>query len=324
MYHNYKKLKKKKKISRLILVYNKKAGNNSNYSPSRFITLYRLLEGEKILPNKVIFFPDQNIEFDVKDGDIFLVFGGDGTLSYLLTSLKKSGAMGRISEIFLAHLRGGTMNTIASSLRIPKPSQLLKKIQSYISSEEIEVIPRNVLFISTEKDFLAGIIFGAITPYKFLQDYYSGKIQGPVGGAKTIIRALSEIPKNEKNILRFERCKLNVYLSDEKMCDLEIEKDFFIIGASTIHTFGLNFSNFPKAPYSHNNFNALAYSGSVIKLGFFLPLIWFGILPKESLNELAVKIDIESEREIGFTVDGDLYTARKISVSSGDQVFFIT
>jgi diacylglycerol kinase family enzyme len=322
MFHEYPK--EKAEIKRIFLFYNKKAFYNRNSNSSRFIQLMRKFEEVKIIPEKIFVLPDHKIDLELKDGDALLIFGGDGTIHRVLTeifkNLKENGE--NFPKILVGHLRGGTMNTIATCLQIPKIENILLKIKE---SKKIDVIPRNPIEIKTEKDVFYGFLFGAITPFNFLEKYYAGKILGPIRGAETLLIGLSEILKKEekREILKKQKCKIKVVFYEE-IPHLETEGEFLLIGASTIHSFGLNFSNFPKAPKCNDSFNFIAYSDSLLKLAIYLPLIYFGKLPKDSFNEITRESEIESQEKIGFTIDGDLYSARKITLRPAPKVFFVT
>jgi diacylglycerol kinase family enzyme len=321
MFHKYPK--EKAEIKRIFLFYNKKAFYNRNSNSSRFIQLMRKFEDVKIIPEKIFVLPDNKIDLEPDDGDALLIFGGDGTIHRVLTEIFKNlKETKNFPKILVGHLRGGTMNTIATCLQIPKIENILLKIKE---SKKIDVIPRNPIEIKTEKDVFYGFLFGAITPFNFLEKYYAGKILGPIRGTETLLIALSEMLKKEKKreILKKQKCKIKVAFYEE-IPHLETEGEFLLIGASTIHSFGLNFSNFPKAPKCSDSFNFIAYSDFLFKLAIYLPLIYFGKLPKDSLNEIARGAEIESQEKIGFTIDGDLYSARKITLKPAPKVFFIT
>jgi diacylglycerol kinase family enzyme len=321
MFHEYPK--EKAEIKRIFLFYNKKAFYNRNSNSSRFIQLMRKFEDVKIIPEKIFVLPDHKIDLEPKDGDALLIFGGDGTIHRVLTEIFKNlKETKNFPKILVGHLRGGTMNTIATCLQIPKIENILSKIKE---SKKIDVIPRNPIEIKTEKDVFYGFLFGAITPFNFLEKYYTGKILGPIRGAETLLIGLSEMLKKEekREILKKQKCKIKVVFYEE-IPHLETECEFLLIGASTIHSFGLNFSNFPKAPKCNDSFNFIAYSDSPLKLAAYLPLIYFGKLPKDSLNEIVKGAEIESQEKIGFTIDGDLYSARKTTLKPAPKVFFIT
>ncbi len=321
MFHEYPK--EKAEIRRIFLFYNKKAFYNRNSNSSRFIKLMRKFEETKIIPEKIFVLPDNKIDLEPKDGDALLIFGGDGTIHRVLTEIFKNLKETRnFPKILIGHLRGGTMNTIATCLQISKVEKILLNIKE---SKKIDVIPRNPIEIKTEKDLFYGFLFGAITPFNFLEKYYSGKILGPIRGAETLLIGVLELLKKEekREILKKQKCKIKV-LFYEGIHPLETEDEFLLIGASTIHSFGLNFSNFPKAPKCNDSFNIICYSASLLKLAVYLPLIYFGKLPKDSLNEIVKDVEIESKEELGFTIDGDLYSARKITLKPAPKVFFIT
>ena len=340
MKHRYRKIKVD--VGRIFLVFNKKA--NSNFKPSRFINLKDKISKNKIPLEGEFVVPDDKIPYsEFREGDTFLMFGGDGTIHRFLSGLYGNGFQ---STINICHLRGGTMNTVAECLSIPRTDEVLRRLGNRLMSGELqEAIPRTPIAVKTEDLFLCGFMFGAIAPYKFLEKYYSGGFLGPIKGAITVVESVYDVLVRKNDLSKKETCQLafkrekneQEALGEKKQEALrekkyeendsrweKIKNDFLIIGAGTIHSFGLNFSNFPKAPEAEGSFNLIAFHGSPHKIAIYLPLIYFGKLPKESINELVDRAYLEFEKKVGFTVDGDLYKARRIELTTAPEVNFIT
>ena len=334
MRHNYRK--SKVNVSRIFLIFNKKA--NSNFKPQRFIKLKEEISKNRISLEGEFVIPDDKIPYSMfHEGDTFLMFGGDGTIHRFLSELYRNGFQGNIN---ICHLRGGTMNTVAECLCIPKTDELLRKIGERLKSgESQEVIPRYPIAVKTEELFLCGFMFGAVVPYRFLEKYYSGKFLGPIKGAITVIESIYEVLVGRSDLAKKEVCKLNFRKEGKRGKSVKaenkegegketrlqrVEEEFLIIGAGAIHSFGLNFSNFPKAPEAERSFNLIAFHGSPHKIVLYLPLIYFGKLPGEAINELTDKALLEFRKKVGFTVDGDLYQAKRIELTTAPEVNFIT
>ncbi len=337
MRHRYRK--SRAYISRIFLVFNKKA--NSNFKPHRFIKLKEEISKNRIPLEGEFVVPDDKIPYSMfHEGDTFLMFGGDGTIHRFLSELYKNGFQGKIN---ICHLRGGTMNTVAECLRIPKTDELLRKLGERLrSGDPQEVISRTPIAVKTEELFLCGFMFGALVPYKFLEKYYSGKFLGPIKGAITVMESVYDVLVGRSDLAKKEMCELAFRKKENHEGEIResakkekeegkkevrwqrLEEEFLIIGAGAIHSFGLNFSNFPKAPDAEGSFNLIAFHGSPHKIVIYLPLIYFGELPKEAINELVDEAYLEFRRKVGFTVDGDLYQARRIELTTAPEVNFIT
>ncbi len=295
----------------VILVYNKIASGGRNGSPSKFIKIVELVK--KYLKAKIVVIPDESMDIEPDPSIPILIYGGDGTIHRVITAITGRYRDNIRGNITVGHLRGGTMNTIATCLRISNTKNLIKTL--YMSNK-VRVTPRRAIEVYTESDHLCGFIFGAILPHRFLERYYAGVVLGPIGGFKTLITVALQGIKNQSDIAKKERAKI-------KVDEVSVESDFLIIGAGTVHSFGLNFSNFPLAPLTQDSFNLIAYAEAHKKLVAYLPLIYFGKLPKSAINILTKKAEIEFEKEVGFTVDGDLYKSKKIKLAIGPEINFI-
>ncbi len=315
MKHNYPK--QRKKFEKIYLIYNKKA--SSNHKPSTYL---RVLDNiwQNVKPMELFIVPHEKIEdIQVDDETVLLIYGGDGTIHNTITYLYTKKRVR--TPLIIGHLRGGTMNTIATCLKIPKNSEIIEKLKS--GNREVEVIPRNSIKVEIDggsKELYGFMFGGGKLVYNFLKYYYEGKILGPTGAVKTLLTTIAKAVKGDRQISG--RYKLRIKIWDIQRQE---ENDFLIFGAGTIHSFGLNFSNFPKAPQSKNSFNFIAYAGSTVKLISFLPLIYFGILPQDAINEQATKVTVESlnSEDVGFTLDGDLYSAKTFTLTPGPELYFI-
>ena len=114
---------------------------------------------------------------------VVAVHGGDGTLHKTVTALGRAFGADPLPPI--AILCGGTMNVVATSLRIrERPSVFLTAIvEADRSGQPLETIRRRCLRIGDELGFL----FGNGLPANFLAEYYAPSGYGP--GARSLVDA---------------------------------------------------------------------------------------------------------------------------------------
>ena len=308
----YPKVRLKKTGSKAILFYNTLAnGNNLPHRKENFLFLVK-----KYLPeSKIVFLPDENFDWsEVEEDDIVCIFGGDGTLHRTLTKIFEAK---RFSELKVAYFHGGSMSTVAKNISAPKNQKLFELVANFLEGEERWFVPRISLLFEWQGKKAIGFLFGAFLVADFLKDYYSGGTPGPVQGAKTLALYIARALTLRKSL--FGKRKAQVVLDGRK---LGLEK-FIAVGASSTHSFGLNFRTFPKAPYLLDDFNFIATDISPVVLALWAPLIYFGKLPPKSINEPAKEVEITFEKKETFTIDGDLYETENLKISKGPKINFL-
>ena len=125
-------------------------------------------------------------EFKRADIDILGINGGDGTIHHTLTAFIKTYGDKPLPHI--AILRGGTMNTIATSYNIHgEPSALLfELVDKYHNDEPFEVFDKEVIGVGDAY----GFIFGAGVVHNFLEAYYATGNPSPAVAARLVLRAV--------------------------------------------------------------------------------------------------------------------------------------
>ncbi len=312
MFHNYRADWGVFKPRRFFLVFNKLAGRSRQDSVQDVLSLAR---DYRIEFERIYVLPDDELNFDFVRDDVVFIRGGDGTTHHFLTEIMTRG-----KEIpMLAHIYGGSMCTVEKCLRVPDRVKLIKKVSDYLRDGRFIFIPRPSIEICFGDERKYGFLFGAILPATFLRDYYSYGETGPKTAVRTVSKYVRGVLLMDKDIIKkFKSEKVRLISKD-----FSIEKDFYLIGASTVHSFGLNFSTFPKAPKCSSGFNLIATSLFPLFLVFFLPLIYFGVLPPNSLNVVLDEIKISFDSEKDFTIDGDIYSAKDLVLRTGPVVRFI-
>jgi diacylglycerol kinase family enzyme len=240
--------------------------------------------------------------------DLLLINGGDGTHHHVLTHFLNIYKEKKLPPVL--HLRGGTMNTIANSLKVKKLSteQLLRKIvDKYIRKEKFNMIERNIIKI----DDKFGFIFGSGLVSNFLDAYYNGKGTGAWKAIKVILKGVgSAITGTEyaKNLFRIVRTKI---IADEETISLN---NFTIILAATVRDVGLGFKPAYLAEMP-GGFHFLASDINVFRVLSYIPkmLLAKPLNPKKIYSKVAKNVILEpiNGERIKYTIDGELYSTDK-------------
>ncbi len=250
--------------------------------------------------------------------DLLLINGGDGTHHHVLTHFLNIYRDKKLPPVL--HLRGGTMNTVANSLKVKKLSteKLLKKIvDKYIRKERIDIIERNTIKVNDK----FGFIFGSGLVSNFLDAYYDGKGTGAWKALKVIFRGIgSAILRSEyiKNL--FKTVKARIIVDGETT----LLNNFTVILGATVRDVGLNLKPAymaGKAGFFHflasdiNVFRVLSYIPKMLMAKPFNTEKIFSRLVKRVIIE-----PLEGE-QIRYTIDGELYSTEKpIDVQVGPVI----
>ena len=124
--------------------------------------------------------------------DILGISGGDGTNYVTITGFLEVYADEPLPT--LAFLRGGTFNTVANAVGVPRgnPDGLLGRlIKRYAdrSRHPLEEVERHVMRIGNHY----GFIFGTGAIYGFISDYNQSEVRNGIWAAKVLGRAVGKV-----------------------------------------------------------------------------------------------------------------------------------
>ncbi len=250
--------------------------------------------------------------------DLLVINGGDGTnhlvLTHFLNVYKE-----KLIPPFL-HLRGGTMNTVANSLKVKKLSteKLLKRIvEKYIKKENLDVIKRNIIKIGDKY----GFIFGSGLVSNFLDAYYNGKGTGAWKALKVILKGIgSAIIGTEYARNLFKTVKTKIVVEGERIS----LNNFTVILGATVRDVGLGF----KPAYLAEKpgfFHFLATDIDIFRVLSYTPkMLLAKPFNSERIYSRVVKnVTLEpiNGEEIKYTIDGELYrTDKALSLQLGPEI----
>ncbi len=256
--------------------------------------------------------------------DVVAISGGDGTGSMVLTALRTAYGARALPQ--LALLRGGTMNTVANGVGVPRgrPLQLLEGLlRARSSSQALPTVAHRTLDIGGRLGFLFGL--GVI--HGFLEEYYSrGRpYPTPLTAVETLGVAMGSAMIGGRTIRRIsERFHASLAVDGQPIADA----DFLAIGAGTTPALGLGFRPFQLATPGADGFHLLGITCSAPKLTASLPRLYCGrgMADGDGFDRLARELVIATQdAEIRYMVDGDLDTAASpLRVSLGPSVHIVT
>jgi diacylglycerol kinase (ATP) len=256
-------------------------------------------------------------DFKSKDIEILAISGGDGTLQETLSTFAHLYKDKPLPKIAL--LKGGTMNTVATSMKIRGTPQsiLASLIRKQESEDQFRIEKRNLISVNGEYGFL----FGNGLFYNFLKIY----TQDPsvARGFFLLSRAsISAFFCTKFSAKIFEPVSTKLTIDGKE----RITKDFSAVSCSTIPYIGFGFNPFFKALEKDTNFHIIGFPKNPRTLALNLPKFFLGRDPKDPnlFNDAGSTVIIETGKPIGYQLDGELKNpTSKVTVQTGPRLAFI-
>jgi diacylglycerol kinase (ATP) len=256
---------------------------------------------------------------------LLAVAGGDGTLGHVLAAaVKVWGTDDAVPPLGL--LRGGTMNTVANGLGIPRGDAVARLTHLADLLSRGAALPTRARPSLKVADRL-GFLFGTGVFERFLAAYYA---KGD--GAPTVATAVATIGHLAGSTLirgpYAQALTRRTPLTLEVDGDLWPERSFLAVAAGTVPEVGLGFRPFHHAdPFAHA-FHLLGVTAPATSVVFDLPRIWLGrdLRPTSGRGVLAHVATLHPPRgtPLAWMVDGDLFSAEgPLTVSVGPSARFV-
>lgn len=254
---------------------------------------------------------------------ILAIGGGDGTNSVTTTGFYK--VYGDSPLPMLALLRGGTMNTVANSVGIPRePQETLLRwiVDRYRENRPMTFAERTTMSVNDKLGFMcgAGVVYG------FLSEYYeAGKpFPTPVTAVKTLARGICSAIVNGEMVRRMAAPVDARIVVDGYEWPMQ---RYFTITAGTIDEIGLGFKPWYRASERDDMFHFLALTGSPLKFASRLPRVYRGVSVGEdcAAEALAREVEVHTpDNVVRYMVDGDLHEAPgPMRIKAGPRVRII-
>lgn len=246
-------------------------------------------------------------DFKRQGVEVLAIAGGDGTNHITITGLVD--VYGSTPLPALALLRGGTMNTVANSLGIPRrgPEALLARtLQSYARrrSEPMRLVQSPVLRVGRH----CGFIFGTGAIYGFIREYSKNPRPNPMWAARVLGQAVASSALGGETIRSVaRRWRGRVEFDDGSAFP---NGDYLTVGASTCGQIGLGFKPFYRSGELPNRFHMLGIHASARSFIRGLPRVWMGTTlgAKRTYEKLARRARLIPEGDVvQYMIDGDVY-----------------
>lgn len=237
--------------------------------------------------------------------DVLGISGGDGTNYVTITGFLEVYAGEPLPP--LAFLRGGTFNTVANAVGIPRggPDGLLARLISRYARrgrEPLQWVERHVMRIGDHY----GFIFGTGAIYGFIAEYNRAPERSPLWAAELLLRAAGKVALGEPTPVA-QRWQGRVTFEDGE--DFP-DRDYLAIGASTVDQIGLGFSAFYRSSAEPGCFQILGIHSTALGFVRKLPDIWRAMPLGEDLtyDRLTRRAVLEArEGVVRYMCDGDVH-----------------
>lgn len=302
------------------VVFNPRAGRNKR-DPAAAERMRRRLGSHGVVsePRSLDELSQCAEDFRKQGVDVLAIAGGDGTNHVTLTHF--AAVYGDSPLPKLALLRGGTMNTVADSLRIPKgkPEGLLDRLlRTYVDRPSVDTVEVSTLAIGENLGFLWGL---GVVP-AFLKEYYDTGAPSPKTAAITLARSVGSTVVRGEIYRRYRegvRCEVR---SDAGVWP---ERDWLTVAAGTIADIGLGFKPFYRAPKALGFIHLLGIHTSPMGFVLDLPRIFRGESMRDdrAVDALVTEFTVRSPNgPLRYMIDGDvrMHDADTMTVRVGRTV----
>lgn len=311
-------------MSGIGLIFNPRAGGNRR-DPDIPLRLARRLGDHGVLavPRSLDELCRAAEDFCRLGIDVLGIAGGDGTNHVTLTSFHRAFRNRPLPTIAL--LRGGTMNTVASSLRLPRgrPERLLDRLIRRYVERPLSVIDLPTMEVSGQLGFLWGI---GVVP-AFLRSYYETGEPSPWTAAKTLARGVGSAMVG--GALARAWAKPIEAEVRTNAGDFWPMRAYSTIAAGTIQDIGLGFRPFAKAGEVPGTFHLLGIHAPPKELVLDLARIYRAEPMRSDKANHALAREatiITRERSLKYMIDGDLleHPGSEMTIRLGPSVRIAT
>jgi diacylglycerol kinase family enzyme len=255
--------------------------------------------------------------FAAQDIQLLCACGGDGTNRSAASEMVRTFA-GRPLPMF-AILRGGTLNTVAKNLRIEgRPEQILQPLVDRLrAGAVVNTIGQDLLQVNDMHGFLFAAAMGA----RFLDAYYGAPGQSAAWAAAVAARAAGSCLVSGPFARRLFS-PVAMTLSLDGAPTHEVERCRLLV-ASTVPDVGLGVRLNWQAGRQPGRFHLIASALSTPQLALQLHRTFAGrpLAGRPHLDTLARTAVVTFTADEPFTLDGDLFRARRVELSVGPRLW---
>jgi diacylglycerol kinase family enzyme len=235
--------------------------------------------------------------------DVLGISGGDGTNYVTITGFLQVYDTEPLPP--LAFLRGGTFNTVANSVGVPRDSPdglLARLIRHYADRKKTPLhwVTRHVMKMGDHY----GFIFGTGAIYGFIDEYDKTDHKDAIWAAKVLGRAASAVLRGQPTPVA-RRWEGKVTLDDGTVFT---DRDYLAVGAGTVDQIGLGFTPFYRSRERPGCFHVLGIHTTAMGFVRSLPGIWRAqpMGPKHTYDGVTSRAVVEARSGVvEYMCDGD-------------------
>jgi diacylglycerol kinase family enzyme len=290
-------------------------------SPERVERMRRLLPAERIAVTRARGEVAAALRgLRAREVDTLVVVGGDGSVHVALTELFRVWPPDALPRVALA--RGGTINTIASSLGAHEaPDSMLERLLE--RGPRRECVRPALRVRADDGEERCAMIFAMGAAARFLEQYYAAATGGPLQAFATLARCMGSVlvhgPLARWLFSRFEaRVRID--------SDAYGETSFTVIAAASVRHIGLGFRPFHSAGRRLDRFHFAMTRDDGRRIALELPWHRAGVPPRRSCLRHAspARVTIEAPEPVAYTLDGDLFAPTKtVSIEATAPLRFL-
>lgn len=254
----------------LVVLFNPRSGRNRRAPARERARLARAVPGVPLVGTSTpLELADAAKELAAARVRVVGIAGGDGTAGRVVGAVLAAWRpeLGPLPAFAL--LRGGTMNTVANSVGVPRrrPLRFLVEVRDALEAgRPLDLTPRGTLVVGARTGFL----FGTGAVHGFLAAYYAAGdgTPTPLTAAKTLARGVGSTMLGGDFVQRMAApFRGSVELDDGTTWP---SRPYLAVAGGTVADIGLGFRPFPRFAERDGAFHLLGIHAS--KLGFVLRL----------------------------------------------------
>lgn len=291
--------------NRLAVVVNTRAGHIKRHPGEAHRVTEAVGLGTEIITAATLEELDNGLErAKAHNTNIIAIVGGDGTIGVTVTAIVRT--WNKLPLPVIALLRGGTMNTIANSINIPRgrPEHLARALRTQTLHGPLRTTTRGTIVIADRLGFL----FGTGIVQAFLREYYSTGEPSPVTAARVLSRGVISAVTHGPLITRLAApVSALVRFSDGTVWT---HRPWLTLAAGTVPQIGLGFTPFYRANERTDSFHLLGIHSSPLSFALELPRVWraLSLSKDKALDSLTPDATLVTDApSLPYMLDGDLF-----------------
>ncbi len=256
---------------------------------------------------------------------LILIYGGDGTLFYILNFLARSGRLEAAADpeesLLLVPIGGGTMKRLSRYTRwIDEPVENAKKALKFYDRLYCPPLPLRLLSIKWGEENYVGCTCLTGPIVKLMKEYSRFKttpVLAALFSAAALGAGLADWPPFLTRL--YDQFEGRITVDGQELAD----RSFLGTLADTMDT-----AIFGMAPYrgkrGRREFHCLAYAINYKELVHNFPRLAIGYPPSlpEYFNQPVKELTVEPSGQLDFTIDGEFFTlpaGTKMTIASGPR-----